>query len=95
MRISQVSRNIGMKDLGHVQRVTHDFKNGRLIQTGETIEYGKTTFKEVIEKGYNYFKRTMTSFNKQGEPIKGSEFVEEIVGEAANKKPIRTFGVII
>ena len=95
MLVGRVERTIGPKDLGHVQRVTHEVKDGVFIQTGETIEHGKTTFKEVIEKGYNYFKRTFQSFNKDGEVIRGSEFMEKLTGEAANKKQVRNFGVII
>lgn len=94
MHISRVEGFVGPKSSGHMQRITREFVDGKLIQTGETIEHGKTTFKEVIEKGHNYFKRTMQSFNKDGELIKDSEFTEEIIGEAANKREIRRFGVI-
>ena len=95
MLVGRVERTIGPKSLGHVQRVTHEVKDGVFIQTGETIEHGKTTFKEVIEKGYNYFKRTFQSYNKDGEVIKGSQFMEKLTGEAANKKQVRNFGVVI
>ena len=93
MKISRIERVIGPKDMGHVQRVTHEFKDGKLIQTGETIEHGQTIFKEVIEKGWNYFKRSFESYS-EGKPIKGSQFVEEVFGDDANKKPIRKFGIV-
>lgn len=95
MEISRIERQIGPKYKGHVQRVVHKMENNRFVQIGETIEHGNVTFREVIEKGFNYFKRTMQSFNKNGELIKGSEFSEEITGSAANGKKVRHFGVWI
>lgn len=94
MRISKIERNIGPKVNGHVQRVVHDIKDNKLIQTGETLEHGRVTFRETIEKGFNYFKRSFESFRKDGSPIDGSKFTEEIIGEEANSKNIRKFGVI-
>ena len=93
MQISRIEGYIGPKTLQHKQRITTYFKDGKYIQVGETIEKGQTTFKETIEKGWNYFKRSFESY-KNGQKIKGSEFAEEIIGEGANKKPVRRFGVI-
>lgn len=93
MEIGKVERYIGSRSLGHVQRVVQKFENGKFIQVGETVEYGKVTFREIIEKGHDYFKRTFSSFNKQGEPIKGSEFTEEVIGQEANEKKVRHFGI--
>ena len=95
MFIGKVERQIGPKSLGHVQRVTQKVENCKFIQVGETVEHGKVTFREIIEKGHDYFKRTFSSFNKQGEPIKGSEFSEEIIGPEANKKQVRHFGLYV
>lgn len=94
MEIGRIQRHIGPKCAGHVQRVVHKFENGKLIQVGETVEHNKVTFREVIEKAHNYFKRTINSFDEHGNSIKGSEFTEEVFGGAANKKQIRKFGVI-
>lgn len=95
MQISKIERPIGPQTMNHIQRVTQEISDdGKFVQTGETLENGTVTFREVIEKGYNYFKRTLQSFTKKGEPIKGSEFTEELTGEAANKKQVRHFGVI-
>ena len=93
MQISRIEGYIGPKVLGHKQRVTTYFKDGKYIQVGETIEKEQTTFKETIEKGWNYFKRSFESY-KNGQKINGSEFSEMIIGEEANKKPIKKFGVI-
>ena len=94
MRISRIERNIGPKINGHVQRVTYNSNDGKLIQIGETLEHGHVTFRETIEKGFNYFKRSFESFRKDGSPIEGSKFTEEVIGEEANSKKIRNFGVI-
>lgn len=94
MQISRVERAIGPKINGHIQRVTHAVKGNKTIQIGETIEHDKVTFREVITKGYNYFKRTFKSFDKNGKVIKGSEYTEELFGTEANSKNIRKFGVI-
>ena len=95
MQISRIERSIGPKSSGHVQRVIHKMEGNKFIQVGETVEHGKVTFRETIEKGFNYFKRSFESFNKNGESIEGSKFSEELVGEEANKKPIRNFGLYI
>ena len=95
MEISRIERQIGPKSMGHIQRVIHKMDNNMFIQIGETVEHDKVTFREVIKKGYNYFKRTIQSFNKNGELIKGSEFSEEITGPVANGKKVRHFGVWI
>ena len=93
MLISRVERQIGPKELGHVQRVTSKMVGLKYVQIGETVEHGTTTFRETIIKGHNYFKRFFCSFNKKGERIKNSGFSEELFGEEANKKPVRHFGV--
>lgn len=93
MLIGKIEKYVGPKELGHKQRVTTKIIGGKYIQIGETVENGRTTFKETIMKGHNYFKRWLCSYNKEGKEIKGSDFVEELFGEEANKKPIRHFGV--
>lgn len=95
MEISRIERQIGPKCKGHIQRVVHRVDNGKFVQIGETVEHGNVTFREVVEKGYNYFKRTVQSFNKSGELIKGSKFSEEVTGSTANSKKVRHFGVWI
>lgn len=66
MLVGRVERTIGPKSLGHVQRVTHEVKDGVFIQTGETIEHGKTTFKEVIEKDIITLKELSNLIIKMG-----------------------------
>lgn len=95
MIISKIERYIGPQSNRHMQRVTHKFEQGKFIQIGETFENQKLTFQEIIEKGKDYFKRSFKSFDKQEQPIKGSEFIEEVQGPEANLKKVRHFGVII
>lgn len=95
MRISRIEGNVGPKALGHVQRVTTDITpRGCLRQTGETLIQGKVTYREVIEKCQGYFRRVTECFSNSGELLNGSKFIEELHGDAANKKQIRHFGVI-
>lgn len=79
--------------MGHIQRITTKMIGLKYVQIGETVEHGKTTFRETIIKGHNYFKRFFCSFDKNGKRIKNSGFYEEAFGEEANKKPVRHFGV--
>lgn len=95
MIISKIERYIGPQNNQHLQRVTHKVEQGKLIQIGETFENQKLTFQEVIEKGVDYFKRTFKSFDKEGNVIKASEYIEEVQGSEANEKEIRQFGVIV
>ena len=62
MFIGKVERSIGPKSSGHVQRVIHKMEGNKFIQVGETLEHGHVTFRETIEKGFNYFKRSFESF---------------------------------
>lgn len=95
MEISRVERYIGPKHMNHMQRVIQKVEDLKYIQIGETVQHNKVTFRETIEKGWNYFKRTIESFDRQGAPIQGSKHIHEVFGEEANKKQIRQFGVWI
>lgn len=94
MYVNSIERFIGPKDLGHKQRVTQILRDGKQTQIGETIEHGTVTFREIIEKGKDYFKRVIESYDKEGKPIKGSRFMQELSGQDAEDTPIRRFGVI-
>jgi hypothetical protein len=94
MLIGRIERYVGPVELGYKQRVSQYIVNCKHVQVGENIEHGRTTFKEVIIKGHNYFKRFFYTLNKKGERIEGSMFSETLTGEEANKREIRHFGVI-
>lgn len=94
MYVNRVERFIGPKSLGHKQRVTQIYRNGKQMQIGETIENNVVTFREIISKGKSFFRRIIESYGKDGKPIKGSRYVQKLTGEQADNQPIRTFGVI-
>lgn len=94
MQIGRVEKYIGHPSLNHKQRVTTKMSKGNFVQIGEDIINGKTTYKEVITKGYNYFRRAIMSYNSEGKRIEGSAYQKIIRGEKANKERVRHFGVI-
>lgn len=93
LEISRVERFIGHPSLKHQQRVTSKIAKLNHIRISEDIIDGKTRFKEVITQGWNYFRRAIMSYDKDGKRIEGSKFVEVIKGEAARNKKMPHFGV--
>lgn len=94
LEVGRIEKFVGHPSLNNVQRVTSKVTKNNYVRIGEDIIDGKTRFKEVITQGWNYFRRAIMSYDKEGKRIEGSKFVEVIKGEAARSKKLPHFGVI-
>ena len=94
LEINRIDRCIGQTCLNHRQRVTSKISKLNYVRIGEDIIDGKTRFKEVIVQGWNYFRKAIMSYDKDGKRIEGSKFVEVARGEETRNKKIPHFGVL-
>ena len=92
IKINSYERYIGHPSLNHKQRISSHISKLTYHRIGEDIIDGKVRFKEVISQGWNYFRRAIMSYDKDGKRIKGSGFVQILRGEEARNKKINTFG---
>lgn len=92
IRINSYERYIGHPSLNHKQRVSSHISKLTYHRVGEDIIDGKIRFKEVISQGWNYFRRAIMSYDKNGKRIENSGHVTIIKGDEARKQRINPFG---
>ena len=93
LEIDRIDKYIGYPCVNRRQRIVSKIAKLNYVRIGEEIIDGKTKFKEVIVQGWNYFRRAIMSYDKDGKRIEGSKFVEVVKGKEARNKKIPRFGV--